>query len=189
MASVSEAVQSVIQPSPLELFDYWVMGFKFEAHAEPVENRLQHIPWDDPDLDVSARVERLAQDHTFWSHPGDSDSSIRSRTEPRPEEGDWLCNLNIVLENESAPHNYTIDLWLWGFFRISSNFPVQSAEQLVRINGPALLYSVARDMVTTATSRGPYAPLLLPTVTFGEPPKSIKPKKPAGVGRKTAQGS
>lgn len=86
-----------------------------------------------------------------------------SRNEQEPS------HYGATLTLETHKHklnNYWLRLVLVGFFRVAEGFPVEHAETLVKVNGPSLLYSAARELLAMITSRGPYPAIVLPTVTF-----------------------
>jgi len=64
-----------------------------------------------------------------------------------------------------------------GFIRVADSVTEENIERFVRINGTSLIFSAAREIIRAVTSRGPFQPLLLPTVTFWE----AKPQAPAEV--------
>lgn len=69
-----------------------------------------------------------------------------------------------------------------GFFEVMKEFfesqGQEKTEQLVNVNGPALLYSAARELLSLVSGRGPYPDenlnVLLPSITF----LNFKPMKP-----------
>ncbi|MDD2624319.1 MAG: hypothetical protein BWY02_02410 [bacterium ADurb.Bin157] len=71
-----------------------------------------------------------------------------------------------------------------GFFEVVKAYfesqGSEKAEQLVNVNGPALLYSAARELLALVSGRGPYADenlnVLLPSITF----LNFKQMKPVG---------
>lgn len=80
----------------------------------------------------------------------------------------WMVQLELkqIQDKEAGCPEYTFHAEVVGFYEVSKSFPEEKAEALVRINGPALLYSAARELIATLTGRGPFAPVNLPTVTF-----------------------
>ena len=80
----------------------------------------------------------------------------------------WMVQLELKQvqdKNDGCPE-YSFHVEVVGFYEVSKNYPEEKAEALVRANGPALLYSAARELIATLTCRGPFAPVNLPTVTF-----------------------
>ncbi len=53
-----------------------------------------------------------------------------------------------------------------GFFTVSDEFPEDSMNRLVTINGPSMLYGAIRELLHLLTGRGPHSPLILPTISF-----------------------
>jgi preprotein translocase subunit SecB len=105
------------------------------------------------------------------------------------------CGLESAVEYGPAPHNprlyfvkleiklpgtetcqppYFIDLEVVGTFLLSNQeLPVN--EKLVEFNAPAVLYGSIRELVMQVTSRGPFPPLVLPTVSFVSPDQKVEP--------------
>lgn len=80
----------------------------------------------------------------------------------------WMVQLELkqVQDKEAGCPEYSFHVEVVGFYEVSKNYPEVKAEALVRANGPALLYSAARELIATLTCRGPFASVNLPTVTF-----------------------
>lgn len=89
---------------------------------------------------------------------------------------DWsvILDIQIFSYDKSAP--YKLDLQVTGFFEIVSDYPEDKIRGLIRITGVSILYSGAREFVLGITSRGPWGPLLLPTISFIEPNHPEEPK-------------
>lgn len=74
-----------------------------------------------------------------------------------------------------------------GFFEVMKEFfesqGSEKTDQLVNVNGPALLYSAARELLALVSGRGPYTEenlnVLLPSITF----LNFKPMKPGKEGK------
>ena len=93
----------------------------------------------------------------------------------------WMVNLKVrqVADNERGCPVYTFDMQVVGFFEVDAGYPAEKAEQMVRANGPAVLYGTIREMVATLTARGPFPMVTLPSVTFiDEAKQSSYPEKP-----------
>jgi hypothetical protein len=65
-----------------------------------------------------------------------------------------------------------------GFVRASPLVKEEDIERLMRINGTSLVFSAAREIIRAITSRGPFKPILLPTVTFWEAKPPPPPPEP-----------
>lgn len=82
----------------------------------------------------------------------------------------WRFELDLeLLEPEAGEFPYKVETTVIGYFTISEQVSPERAERLARINGPALLYSSAREIVAAITGRSPYSALLIPAVTFIQP--------------------
>jgi len=65
---------------------------------------------------------------------------------------------------ENLPYAYSLQII--GFFEVHLKMPKANIEEIVKINGPAVLYGAAREIIAQTTSKGPWGPILLPTVNF-----------------------
>src|SRR5439155_22261424 len=70
--------------------------------------------------------------------------------------------------NSNVPYFFSLELV--GFFEVAEAVPDDRIDRLVKTNGPSMLYGIAREVVRDITSRGPYLGVLLPSVSFYEPP-------------------
>ncbi|MBI1291187.1 hypothetical protein GC173_08065 [bacterium] len=78
-------------------------------------------------------------------------------------DGKWQLNLRLeVASTEQIP--VAISLAVVGLF--SANVDSEKAERIVRVNGFSLLYSHSREFIRNLTTRGPYGPVHLPTISF-----------------------
>lgn len=86
----------------------------------------------------------------------------------KDEDRKWMVQLDLqqVKDKDEACPEYSFHVEVVGFYEVSQDVAAGKAEALVRANGPALLYSAARELIATLTSRGPFAPVNLQTVTF-----------------------
>jgi preprotein translocase subunit SecB len=81
--------------------------------------------------------------------------------------------------DKKAP--YTAEVHVVGFVHVTDGWPDPGVQQLVQVNGPALLYGAAREMLCNLTARGPWPMLCLHSVTFVEPkaPQQLPATQPA----------
>ncbi|HPT47859.1 MAG TPA: hypothetical protein PLM07_18425 [Candidatus Rifleibacterium sp.] len=94
-----------------------------------------------------------------------------------------------VEQNLSKDGNepFAFKIVMVGFFEVMKEFfesqGSEKTEQLVNVNGPALLYSAARELLALVSGRGPYTDenlnVLLPSITF----LNFKPMKPVKEGK------
>lgn len=103
--------------------------------------------------------------------------ALRTQTQCQPHSEDplqWMVTLKVIIEkqpNGDCPP-YTAELEAVGLFTIDDNFPEARRTALVQANAPAVLFGAIREMLTNLTSRGPYQPVNLGTVTFIDDIKS-----------------
>jgi preprotein translocase subunit SecB len=150
-----------MQASPLQIDAYFLKDLSFSINDE-----LELENLDEKDLGG------LALD-------------IKDKTDPiKKEPNKWRSEVLVEVKNEkgkTAP--YTFKIIMVGFFTLDGNYPNDRAKLLVETNAPAILYSAIREIVFNMTSRNPFPTLLLPSVTFLKPEKSVKETK----ARKTAK--
>lgn len=133
-----------MQNSPLQLESYFLNELFFS-----VESPLLDIPESDvkyPSVQFQVNVD---------SNPMGEDSRR------------WRCELAIQSrreEGEQLPYQFRVSMI--GFFQISKEWPEEKVEMVARVNGPALLYSAAREILISVTGRGVFPPFILPSVTF-----------------------
>jgi preprotein translocase subunit SecB len=77
---------------------------------------------------------------------------------------------------KKPPVPYSGTLKIAGFFSVDPSVPKEKMETLLMVNGLSMLYSSAREHVLSVTSRGPWGPFYLPTVSFNPNADSIEGK-------------
>ena len=85
----------------------------------------------------------------------------------KAEDRQWAVILSVeqnVAAEKNAPYNFVVRLI--GFFTIIEGLEEARVKQLLLTNGSSILFSAAREILRDMTSKGPYAPLLLPTLSF-----------------------
>ena len=55
-----------------------------------------------------------------------------------------------------------------GIFEISPEWPKEKVMDLLKITGASILYSAAREFLLITTSRLPWKPVMLPTISFAQ---------------------
>lgn len=102
---------------------------------------------------------------------------VQSNVAPRKDnDRDWRVILDIHVSSLEKPAPYQLDLQVTGFFEVLPDFPDDKVKELIRITGASILYSGAREFVLGITSRGPWAPVLLPAISFIKPDQQAEPK-------------
>jgi preprotein translocase subunit SecB len=132
-----------MNPSPLQLEQYFVTELHFSVN---------------PTFDSTKSVE-LKQDHFVVEA-----ASIRNEKSPDR----WQVTLRIkhqLIAPVNTPYSFTVEIV--GLFHINAAWP-QDKERLVKTNGPSVLYGIGREIVRGLTLSGPYAGVLIPSVSFYE---------------------
>lgn len=89
----------------------------------------------------------------------------------------WYVSLVLRLKGAPGELPYEFLVKMVGLFEVVESFPDEQVERLVRFNGPAVLYSSAREIVGFLSASGPHRRLVLPSVTFVE--QDPKPELPS----------
>ena len=77
----------------------------------------------------------------------------------------WHVVLGVkFMAEESSESNYSGTIEMEGAFEIHPDFDSEKVEELVKMNGGALLYGAVREMIMMITSRCKNGPLDLPSV-------------------------
>jgi preprotein translocase subunit SecB len=98
----------------------------------------------------------------------------------------WKCEIIVkTVEKINSPYNFKISLV--GFFVVDKNYPPEMVEQLAKFNCPSILYSTAREMLTTTIRRSPFPPVMLPSVMFSPVNTEEKEAKTNKVKGKSAK--
>ena len=144
-------------PSPLKCRGYFVTELMITAN--PAHDIKGSAKLDFKDLQIESSAEALP-----------SESGARM----------WRVLLQVrqnVGAEKNAPYNFAVVLL--GHFEVHPEYPADKVRSLVSINGSSILYSAARQMLRDAMQNGPFAALLLPTVSFNEPAQPAIPAKVA----------
>jgi preprotein translocase subunit SecB len=79
----------------------------------------------------------------------------------------FMVSLTVRVKNQEGKIcPYKLDIELVAFLEISQKLPAARREDLATVNGLAIVYGAARELVTNLTSRMEYGPLTLPGVNF-----------------------
>lgn len=102
------------------------------------------------------------------------------------ENNTYQVGLEIALgpENDEKRQPYAIELIAIGIFHVDPDFP--DPEKLLRLNGAAILYGAAREFIITITSRGPWGPVTIPSISFLRS-EDIKPNEATKKPKKKAK--
>lgn len=144
-------------PSPLKCRGYFVTELMVTANPEHDAKNAAKLDFKDLQVDTTAEAV-----------PNESGTRI------------WRVLLHVrqnVGPEKNAPYNFGIVLL--GHFEVHPEYPDAKVRQLVSINGSSILYSAARQILRDSMHNGPFAALLLPTVSFSEPSQDAAPAKVA----------
>ena len=155
-----------MQISPLQLEGYFLKEVTFSLNEEIEEKPTELKKSENLGVEVSVSVNCLDE-----------------------KERRWRCELTLDLKpDKEADSAYTFHLVLVGFFFVLEKYPKDKVELLAKTNCPAILYSTAREMLVTVVRRSPFAPVLIPSVTFIEvDTKQSKSKKAELPNNKTTR--
>ncbi len=105
---------------------------------------------------------------------------LQHKEEPRK----WMVSLELQQEKGEGKDcpAYAFHLSLVGLFEVAADYPDVKMDAMVRANAPAILYGAAREMLLNITSRGPFPPVRLPTVTFIDQCGAPSGDAPTGAG-------
>lgn len=85
----------------------------------------------------------------------------------------WQLILDLKTSRSGTSIPYHFELKVVGFFEVAPDFPMEKAEELVRVTGSSILYSGAREFILGITSRGPWGSVSLPTMSFIKPVEKV----------------
>lgn len=136
--------------SPLQLIRYWVDDI--EVHANRAFDPEQESENFLDEIKVGAAIDAIEP----------PDSINVEETGPF-----WMVSLTVdVGDKENVTDPYTIQLNLSGIIQSSPHLEARAARRAVNVNGPSMLFGIARELVRAATARGPYPSVLLPSLSF-----------------------
>ena len=77
-----------------------------------------------------------------------------------------MYTLEVSSQAASGELPYSFKARVLGYFLIGADCPDENVDRVADVNSAAILYGVAREALVALTSRGPYLPMILPTVHF-----------------------
>jgi preprotein translocase subunit SecB len=135
-----------MHPSNLQLKRYFLTRFDFSAN---------------PEYDPAADLELAFEDLVVSSEKAPLNGDVRR---------DWEVTLALqysAAKGKNIP--YLLSAEIVGIFSVCDKVDDEAVEFYVDTNATSVLYSTLREIVITMTAKGPFHPLLLPTVSFYEP--------------------
>ena len=88
---------------------------------------------------------------------------------PVPEKpNEWQLELTIKLASveRANPFIYEFEIMAIGVVEVVAQLPEDQKKQIAVVNGLSILYGALREMVINLSSRSPFGPLTLPTLSF-----------------------
>ncbi len=78
----------------------------------------------------------------------------------------WLVRLDVQFlpETDAGTAPYVGEVAVVGVFTLTADFPQEKASDMVHMNGGAILYGAARELLSSITARGIHGAIMLPTV-------------------------
>lgn len=134
-----------MKPSPILLTDYFLTELMFSA--SPQFNPKKEAPISFEDFQITFVATCNPEDKRDWN------ISLKLKYQPAAE--------------ANTPYRFVTEIV--GYFKVHDEFSEASIERLVKTNGPSILFGVLREVIRDTTARGPYSPVLLPSVSFYEP--------------------
>jgi len=91
----------------------------------------------------------------------------------------WQIKLNISQKSKATDIPYHFAILVTGLILAHPTLPEDRLETIIKANGTALLFGVAREMIRNTTAMGPYEPVILPSTNFlpADPKKTVKKSK------------
>lgn len=87
-----------------------------------------------------------------------------------------LWQIILTVSQQPAPDRnfpYEFRVTVIGYCQcLVQEIPIEEQKEMVRVNGSSMLYGVVREIIRENTSRGPWQPIMLPTVSFFHPTKN-----------------
>jgi preprotein translocase subunit SecB len=86
-----------------------------------------------------------------------------------------------------SPIGYSVDAEIVGFFQFLPDTPHEKMEQLIRLNGSAVLYGILRGQIASLTGVFPYRKMILPTFMMRDIVEGIENAKKARKEKKATK--
>ena len=122
---------------------------------------------------------------------GIADYEVTPRT--KAETGDrrkWEVKVRVALTaspDRNFPCSFMVDIV--GFVEVDETLREEYIDRFVNINGVALVFGAAREIVRAITAAGPSKSVLLPSVTFWEPKEAAASPDAVSSGASVSPGA
>lgn len=134
-----------MQASKIQLDQYFLSSFNYSVN-----------PDFKPDQQVSLDFTDISETHT--AQPLNAEDLK-----------EWQVTLKVGFspsKDSNAPYSFSAEII--GLFVVNEAFEKEKITSFVNANATSVLFSTLREIVHTITAKGPYFPLLLPTLCFYE---------------------
>lgn len=139
--------------SPLQVEDYLLRELSFKVNEEYNSEKPE---------DTSGEIQYMMEARRHIEDPNKWQYILGIRSKP----------------DELGNHPYFFTVILEGYFAIDPAFSDEKGrEKLINANAPALLYTVAREILSSTSAHARWGRINLPTVYFPPTPSPQKPKK------------
>lgn len=150
-----------MKPSPLQLKRYFVSDINVSSNKD--FDLEKEVRLDFEDLIVTSASIKAKALKRLW------EVSLRIQFQPGPQ--------------TNVPYYFMVELL--SLFDVHKSVPDEKIETLVKTNCPAVLYSMAREILRSVMAQGPFPSLILPTGTFYEP--KLRKKQPKQISKQKAK--
>lgn len=131
-----------MNPSPLNMEHYFVTSLSMTANSafdakRPIDLKAEHL-----------QVEHVLQ-------------------EDQPADRHWQVTLRVMFRpgpDVNVPYHFMIEMI--GLFQVHPAFSESMVKKLIETNATGMLFGIAREILRSTMSAGPFIPLILPTVSF-----------------------
>jgi len=131
-----------MNPSPLNMDHYYVTSLSMTANSTFDAKRP-----------IDLKFEQLQVEHVL--------------REDQPADRHWQVTLRVMFRpgpDVNVPYHFMVEMI--GLFQVDSSFPEEMVKKLVETNATGMLFGIAREILRSTMSAGPFIPLILPTVSF-----------------------
>lgn len=134
-----------MQASKIQLDNYFLSGLSYSVNADF-----------DPEASSSYKLDDITEEHEICPLSED-------------DQKEWQVELKVSF-SPSADSNatYSISAEIVGFFTVLDGIAQDQVRSFVDVNATSVLYSTLREIIYTLTAKGPFFPLMLPTLCFYE---------------------
>jgi preprotein translocase subunit SecB len=133
--------------APLQLVDYWMESIELRANPIYQADKPADLDADLIELETDVKEHKLENPETHGTR--------------------WVVTLSIgqkIPEGKNVPYEFAIKLT--GIVLAHPSMKGDQLKHSIEVNGPSMLFGSAREIIRAATSRGPFASLIIPSTNF-----------------------